>query len=199
MSNTTPKHQRPLSSQQVLFCRKFVHLNKMRDAAIAAGYSPKSAHNSANRLVKDSRIKALIASLKAASEQTVVRRELIDKDRLEAELEYAATADVRRLFNEDGRLKGPLELDEATARSVATMKVYQPKEGAAVIADIKMIDKTTAIKMLGQQKGMFKDTTVHEHKLKDMSTAELEAELARLKGHSTEITEAAAAHGVTLN
>ena len=197
------KGERPLTEQQRLFCKHYATLNNGTQAARQAGYSTKSAETYAVKLLKDKRILALIAELVESLERNQEREELVDEARLERELEYAATLDPRTIFDDDGALLDPLKIPERTARAIQSMKIVQRKDGdgdvSAVLADVKFMDKANAIKLLGQQKGMFVERREYTHKLQDLTTQELEAELARIRRKHGDIRQAAEDHGVTLN
>lgn len=190
---------RALTEQQRLFCKHYATSNNGTLAARQAGYSPKSAETYAVKLLKDRRILALIAELAESLERNKEREEIVDEARLERELECAATLDPRTLFDEDGRLLDVLKIPERSARAIQSMKIIQRGEDKAMLADIKFVDKLQAIHKLGQQKGMFIERREYTHKLSELSTAELEAELARIRGEHRDVLQAADDHGVTLN
>jgi phage terminase small subunit len=193
------KTTRPLTDQQRLFAKHYADLNNGTEAARKAGYSPKSAQVSAHRMLKDERILALIASW----EVKATARELVTEARLEQELEYAALLDVRRVFDPaTGRLLAPADIDEETARAIASFKVTTRKVGKDVevsLADIKFVDKLQAIHKLGQQRGMFIERKEYTHKLEDLTTEQLEAELARIRAKHGEVAQAVQDSGVVLN
>jgi phage terminase small subunit len=188
-----------ITEQQRLFCRKFVHLKRKRQAAIEAGYSPKSAQVQASKLLKMPKIMALIARYESEAEARHTAKALVDADRIIQELEHIALADVRELFAKDGKLISPADLPESIARATASIKVTQHPDGGIAMADIKLLDKQTALKMLGQDKGLFVDKHEHTHKLGDMTLEELIAERDKLHQDMTETAEAAKAHGVELD
>ena len=70
-------------------------------AAIRAGYSPKTAHSCGPRLLEDAGVKAAIAEQQTDRLEEVM---LTAKGTLEA-LRRVVDGDVRALFNEDGNLK----------------------------------------------------------------------------------------------
>jgi phage terminase small subunit len=188
-------NRRSLSEQQRLFAKYYASLNNGTAAAKKAGYSPKSADVTAVRLLKDQRILGEIDRWSLKSEV----REIVDEARLERELECAALLDPRKIFNKEGRLLDPIDIDEDTARAIQSMKIVQRDEGRALMADVKFVDKLQAIHKLGQQKGMFVERREYTHKLSDLTTEELEAELARIRGEHHDVLQAAEDHGVTLN
>ena len=110
-----------------------------------------------------------------------------------------AFANVAQAFDKDGRLKPVVEWPEELARAVATIKVTQVGDNAATVADVRFLDKQTALKMLGQQHGMFKEQHEHTHKLKHLSDAELADELARVRNERAQVQQMGEDHGVRLD
>ena len=191
----------PLTEQQRLFAREYASLSNATQAAINSGYSLKSARRQGTRLANHPDIVALVAEIKGNTEAQAQRldaRALVDNARLLRELEYPALLDTRMMFGDDGRLLDPVDMPECIARSIASMKIKQDEEGRARFADIKLIDKLPAIKLIGQELGMFKDQHVYEHKLADMTDEELAAEAERLAQVHREQATQAELHGVEL-
>ena len=58
---TKPTKIKPLSARRLRFCQNYISADTDREAAIAAGYSEKSAHVAAARLLKDDNVLAEIA------------------------------------------------------------------------------------------------------------------------------------------
>jgi phage terminase small subunit len=80
-------------------------------AAIRAGYSPKTAEAQGSRLLSNVKVqRAISARMAARSKRTEVAA-----DRALLEIARFGFSDLRRLFHEDGRLKHPNEWDEGWA------------------------------------------------------------------------------------
>ncbi|MBN8189534.1 terminase small subunit [Salipiger thiooxidans] len=134
------------------------------DAAyIAAGYKP-NRHNAA-RLKTNEHISARVEEIMSAG----ARRAEIDIARALKELVRLGTSDVRRLFSDDGRLKGIQELDDDTAAAIASVEVVtkrlpspdgEPPE-VEYIHKFKMWDKNSALEKIGKHLGMFTDRIDH--------------------------------------
>jgi phage terminase small subunit len=129
-------------------------------AAIAAGLSPKSAERQGLRLSRNVRVAAAIARRRAE----VLKRYLLTTERVIRELAPLCFSDVRKLFKEDGSLRNPHELDEETARAVASIEVVESiagydKDGTAIPQYTKKIrfwDKNAALEKAMKYLGLFK-------------------------------------------
>lgn len=90
-----PKATDKLTPQQAQFCEEYlVDLNGVQ-AAIRAGYSPRSARTTGSRLLSYANVKARIAELSAARSE----RTKIDQDQVIRELARIAFSDIRKLCN----------------------------------------------------------------------------------------------------
>lgn len=195
----TEKKQESLTEQQRLFCRKFVHLKRKKQAAIEAGYSPKSAQVQASKLLKMPKIMAMIARYESEHEARRHAAELIDAERILEELGYIGTADIRDIFTPTGTMKLPSDYPEPIARACGSIRITQHENGVVASADIKLIDKVAALRLLGTNKNLFNETTTHVHRLADMSLEQLVAERDRLHQDLIDTEESAKAHGVELD
>lgn len=85
-------------------------------AAIAAGYSPRTASVQASQLLKRLKVE------EGANERTneSLEKSLLSQERVLKHLEDTLEFDPRRLFRPDGTMKSVHELDEATARALSS-------------------------------------------------------------------------------
>ncbi len=75
---------KPLSARRLRFCQNYISADTDREAAIAAGYSEKSAHVAAARLLKDDNVLAEITRRQGkASERADIREDDVIKMLLE--------------------------------------------------------------------------------------------------------------------
>jgi phage terminase small subunit len=87
----------------------------------------------------------------------------MSRGRILKEITRLATFDIRKLYNNEGRLLEPHELDDDTAAAVASIEVEARREGRGEDAEeynihkIKLGGKTEALKMLGQHLQLFGD------------------------------------------
>lgn len=131
-------------------------------AAIRAGYSPKTAAAAAARLLRNVNIQAEIAR----RQKDLQRRTEVTQERVVMELARVAFADATdyvqvetRIINR-GEVKVPIELavHKETAELSADQRaaIASIKQGANGV-EIKLHDKIKALELLGRHIGMFND------------------------------------------
>jgi phage terminase small subunit len=124
MSTTQSQLQHRTSHRETIFVREYLlDLNGTR-AAIAAGYSSKTASVAASRMLKKVKVQAL---LKQMMEERRHRLD-ISAERVLRELARIAFFDPRKLFNHDGSLKNIAELDADTAAAIAGIEIVTGPE-----------------------------------------------------------------------
>ncbi|WP_373069842.1 terminase small subunit [Sulfurimonas sp.] len=159
----TPK----LTAKQKKFCEEYLIDLNATQAAIRAGYSKKTAAVTASENLNKPNIKDYIAEKQ--SERS--KRTEVTADMVVEELAKIAFGDVRKLYNEDGRLLQPHELDAKTAASISSFKASSIQIGGVddpmekTVDEYKRYDKTKTLELLGRHLGMFKDKV--EHSLSD--------------------------------
>ncbi len=120
-------------------------------AAIRAGYSPKTAQEQASRLLSNVMVQNKIA--KAMAERS--RRTGINQDRVIRELARIAFVNPKDVINaEDATLKEDATEDDLAA--VMSVKVKTFGEDG-VEREIKMADKIRALELLGKHLGMYQN------------------------------------------
>jgi phage terminase small subunit len=152
------------------FCQEYMVDHNGKQAAIRVGYSPRSAHVQASRMLSKANIQARIAELSGKiRESTMITAE-------RALEEYAKIGflqlDVRKLFDEQGNLIPIQDLDDAAAAQIAGVEVSEivseqlgTKEAPRVVLTrIRKIrlhpigEKKAALDSMARHLGMFKDT-----------------------------------------
>ena len=130
-----------------VFARQYVILNfNGKQAAISAGYAKKSAEVTASQLLRNPKVKALIAKHSAP-----VNKKLdISVERTLTQLARHAYVDPRALFHADGRIKKITELDEDTAACIGGVEMAGKR-----VKRIKMTDSLRALDMLGRYLKLF--------------------------------------------
>lgn len=155
------------ADRRSLFVHEYLIDRNGTQAAIRAGYAPKSAHTTANRLLKDAKVAAEIAAATAAH----FDRLEVTKDRLTRELAKIAFADLRDFLTWGPEEKAIVDPTTGTVIGKTSGVSLKPSaeigdDAAGVIAEIgetqtglkvKLHDKLAAVKMLGQELGMFKE------------------------------------------
>lgn len=118
-----------------------------RQAALAAGFSPKSADNAAYRLLKNAQVMHRIDE----RQQALASKFEINTESVLKNLAQTIYFDPRKLYNQDGSLKSIHELDEDTAMALAGFEAFEEFAGRgaerAVIGftkKIKWLDKNAA-------------------------------------------------------
>jgi phage terminase small subunit len=104
-------------------------------AATRAGYAPKSARVTASVLLTKPNIQAALEAERDGRRQ----RLQVSIDRVVQEAARLAYADIRRLFDADGRIKAVHELDEDIAAAVASIEVVRRKGGSGEIEHVHRI------------------------------------------------------------
>jgi phage terminase small subunit len=87
-------------------------------AAITAGFSPKTAGVTGAKCLKDPRISSILANRQAEIAKTTE----LSTERLALEMRRISFSDPRKVFHPDGGIKLPHELDDDTAAAIASFK-----------------------------------------------------------------------------
>jgi phage terminase small subunit len=143
-----------LTPRQQLFVHEYLTDFKATEAAVRAGYSRRSAHVTASRLLRKSQIREAIVQGKEAAAD----RASITIDGVLEQLCRIAFADMRKLFMPDGTLRNISDLDEDTAAAIASMEVEESSSGGRRIGRtrrVKLRDPISALCRLGEYLGMF--------------------------------------------
>ena len=150
-----------LTEQQVLFCKEYVIDLNGKQAAIRAKYSEDTAESQASRLLSKVKVKQFIQLL---MDKRSTKLEL-DADDILRELMKIGYADIRTIFDEDGRVKDPKDWPDDIAKCVASIEVLEEFEGygsdrtwIGYTKKIKFWDKTKCLEMMGRHKKLFSDT-----------------------------------------
>jgi phage terminase small subunit len=151
--------KRTFSRQRLeLFVAEYLtDLNATR-AAIAVGYSSKTAGQQGSRLLKNVKVVAEIAAkTKARTSRLEIRA-----DNVLQELAKLAFFDPRKFFNPDGSPKHITELDDDTAAGLAGLEVKELFEGSgeqkycyALVKKIRIADKGLNLERPGKYLNLF--------------------------------------------
>lgn len=160
MSDVPPPSRPGVRVRYEIFASEIIKGTPARKAAIAAGYSPRSAHGQATALLKQPYIRHLIdrAVQKAGLEaQVTIERVLREAARL-------AFFDPARMFK-DGQLLAVEDMDEDTRMAIASAEVEErapERDGETVITvrvkKVRMTDKGQAVERLMRHLRMFPNT-----------------------------------------
>lgn len=147
-----------LSPKRARFVSEYLIDQNGTQAAIRAGYSPKTANEQAARLLAN-------ASVRAAVDENIRKiheKNLVTPDRIIQELARIAFANISLAFNKDGDLKPIHEIPEDIIRAIGGLEISEIFSGSGddrtqigVLKKIKMNDKQRALELLGKNLGMF--------------------------------------------
>jgi phage terminase small subunit len=145
-----------LTAKMVKFCIEYCIDNHATNAAIRAGYSEDTAYSIGSENLKKPEIQKFINSLQADS----LKAAKITRDRVVNEFAKIAFADVRKVFDSDGRLKPVKELDKDTAAAISSIEVDElwtlGEDGKKPIGNtkkIKLSSKQAALDSLARLGG----------------------------------------------
>ena len=124
-----------------------------KQAAIQVGYSPKTAEQQASRLLRDVKVKGIIAER---------RKELAAKYQITTDDVFRSLAqdlrfDPARLYNEDGSLKRIVDLDPDTRMALSSIKMIQvgSEDAPIFIKEVKWAPRANAREQAMKHLGMF--------------------------------------------
>lgn len=162
-----------LGRRQERFVEEYIVDVNAKQAAIRAGYSAKTAEAQGSRLLSNVKVQRAIAARMAARS----KRTEVTADRVLLEIARLGFSDLRRLFHQDGRLKHPLEWDDDTAASVASVEVVTRDLGDGKVEHVRKIklwDKGKALHQLASHLGLHRDQDPSpDERLSDMTDQEL--------------------------
>lgn len=153
-----------LTAKQQRFVDEYLIDLSATAAARRAGYSERTANQQGPRLLVNVGITTAIAkAMKARGERTH-----ITQDRVLRELARIAFFDIRRLYNADGTLKRPDQLDDEAAAVLAGVDVVEQMtystdgDGELTAAPTltkkaKVFDKTAALTLAMRHLGLLND------------------------------------------
>ncbi|QEL18730.1 terminase small subunit [Limnoglobus roseus] len=173
MTNTlTPKQQR--------FIEEYLIDLNATQAAIRAGYSEKTAKAIGHENLTKPDIQAALTEAR----QRITERTEITQDRVLKEYSRLAFLDIRKAFDEEGRLKPIHDLDDDTAAAICGVEAEDLYEGRGESREhvgrlhkIKLSDKRGALDSIARHLGMFNDSLelkgrlaiTHEDALKELA------------------------------
>ncbi len=131
-----------LTPKQRKFCEQYLIDLNGTQAAIRAGYSPKTANRIASENLSKPDIKQKIIELqvKARNKADITKEEVINV------LSCIIRADAANLF-QDGELKSVDQLTESEKKSIEAIKIAKGK------IEIKLFNKLTAIERINKMMG----------------------------------------------
>jgi phage terminase small subunit len=158
---TKPKKKaKKAGNLRARFVDEFMLDRNATQAAIRAGYSPKTAQVQGSRLLCNAVVLAEIN--KRGAEQS--QRLQITSDRIMQEYERLALLDPLDLFNADGTMKALKDIPEDARRAIAGLEIKELRaEGnedvviQATLKKLKFSDKKGALDSLAKIMGLMKE------------------------------------------
>lgn len=146
-----------MTDKQARFCEEYMIDLNATQAAIRAGYSPKTAQEQSARLLSNIMVQNRLAQLQA--EQS--RRTGVSADRVVRELAKIAFANASDLIDlETASVKLDASRDDLAA--IQSIKVKSFGEDG-LEHEVKLADKLRALDLLGKHLGMYKDASEKEN------------------------------------
>ena len=145
-----------LAPKRFAFVQEYIKDLNGTQAAIRAGYSPRSAPVTSTRLLMDANVKESIQEYK----EMAAKRSQVSIDRIVEEYRRIAFANTTDGIQVRGGWVQITDTDDLTPEQQAAIsEIHQTKDGVR----IKFHDKTKALDSLGKHLGMFTDKVQVEH------------------------------------
>lgn len=143
-----------MTKKQKRFVEEYLIDLNITQAAIRAGYSPKTAYSIGSENLKKPEIRAYIE--KAMAERS--KRTGINQDRIIMELAKIGLLNPKDLVDfDEATVKEEAAEEDLAAIASVRVKRFPTKDGEGIEREIKMHDKIKALELLGRHFGMFKD------------------------------------------
>ena len=147
ISNPTPK--------QIRFCEEYLIDLNGKQAAIRAGYAPKTAEVQASRLLSYAKVQSYIKVIKSQ----ITNKAIMTAEKVLIELSRIGSSDLKNLVNAYGGLKSLQDLPEDVSRVVSEIQTEHIGEasmdGNMFRTKIKFHPKTPALEHLAKYHGLF--------------------------------------------
>ena len=149
-----------LNKRELIFSNEYLVDLNGKQAAIRAGYSPKTAEQMASRLLRKVKVREFIDKLMKKRQEKVG----ITQERVLQELARIAFFDPKKLFDNEGNPIPITELDDDTAAVIAGLDLKEEYEGygderkfVGYTKKIKLSDKNSALNLAMRHLGMLND------------------------------------------
>jgi phage terminase small subunit len=140
---------KPTRKQLFFVAEYLVDLNGTQ-AAIRAGFSPRTAAKQAPQLLARPCIQTAIREAMEDRE----KRTNIRSDKVLREIARIGFSDIRKAFDDSGELKQLKELDDDTAAAISSIEIISSGDGS-LIKKIKVWDKNSALEKLCKHLGLY--------------------------------------------
>lgn len=185
-----------LTDKQKRFCEEYLIDLNATQAAIRSGYSPKTAEQTASRLLRNVKVQEYIAKRqKELSRSTEITQERVIKElaliAFSNNADYAHVVEKKMQVEAGGALVDVLDKDGKpvmyrTVEPVLTEELTEEQKRALAVIkkgrdglEVKSCDKVKALELLGKHLGIFTDKI--EANVNDTTRSELQELLAQRK------------------
>lgn len=149
-----------IAKRQERFCQEYIKDLNGTKAAERAGYSEKNATEQASRLLTKANVKAHVQKLlDQRSERTAITADLVLQELLKV-----AKSDLRKLFDDSGKLLSVDEWPDDVALAVSSVEVEELFDGhgkdkthIGYTKKLRLWDKIRSLELLGKHLKLFTD------------------------------------------
>ena len=150
-----------ITARQARFATEYVAngLNATK-AAIASGYSPRTAESQASRLLRNVKVAAFVSATSAE----VMGKINLDSERTLQGVAELAFFDIRKMFRDNGTILPLAEMDEHTAAAIAGIEVTELFDGVGnerrqigIVKKVRLTDRAASLDMLMRYHSLYKD------------------------------------------
>lgn len=145
-----------LTPRQERFVAEYLVDRNGKQAAIRAGYSPRSAEVTASKLLSNPKVREVVErKVEAQAERLEVKADTVLR-----ELLRIATADIGEAFDANDNLKPMHEIPEEVRRAIGAFEFKAGDDG--ITRKVKFWDKNKALESLGRHLKLFTDKVEHD-------------------------------------
>jgi phage terminase small subunit len=156
-----------LSIKEKLFCSYYVEAKGGTQAAIKAGYSPKTAYSKANTLLKKSEIKKHIQQIKSE----IINNVIVSAEEIVKQQVKIAKSDITSVIKIEENEKGALVVKVRKDLDGSLVKKFKfGKQGF----EVELWDKHKALEFLGKYAGIDPDLQFKKEPPKEVGEGETE-------------------------
>ena len=153
-----------LTPKQTLFVAEYLVDQNGKQAAIRAGYAPRSAEMQASRLLSLDKVKVAVTKGQAERLTRVKRR----ADEVILALENIGYLDTTAIWNADRSMKHPMDWPPELRLCVKRFRVIRRNAEAGdghtdIMWDVEFWPKLEALRLLGMHHGQFAEKHEHAH------------------------------------
>ena len=146
-----------------MFVARYIKDPNATSAAIAAGYSERTARSIGSELLTNPNIAEAIRK----AQFKLIHGLEVSAERVVRELARLAFSDARKFFREDGTAKDIGSIDDDSAAAIAGIEVFEEYTGSGETRELagytkkfKIADKGANLERLGKHLGLFKEASV---------------------------------------